>query len=90
MARAFKQGVLVGVFAPLAFLAGLVLWVYRYTGMVPFPTRRSEHGEVVIRLVDPGEVPKYWQGWRRDLEPVVGAVRDAFARARERIAAPEA
>ncbi|MHB0857805.1 MAG: hypothetical protein ACYC5M_09565 [Anaerolineae bacterium] len=69
MHSSFKQGVLVGVIAPLAFLAGVVYWIYRFTNKVPFPVQRPAVGELTVRLIDVEEVPLYWQGWKRELEP---------------------
>ncbi|MHB1294988.1 MAG: hypothetical protein ACYC4R_08305 [Anaerolineae bacterium] len=69
MFRSFKQGLFVGVLAPLAFLAGVVIWIYRFTNKVPFPVQRPAVGELTIRLIDVEEVPLYWQGWKRELEP---------------------
>lgn len=69
MRKSFRQGMFVGVLAPLAFLAGVVIWIYRFTNKVPFPVQRPAVGELTIRLIDVDEVPLYWQGWKRELEP---------------------
>lgn len=74
MNRSFIRGVLVGLLAPLAFLAALVLWVYRYTGMVPFPSRRSDEGEVAIRLMPPQAVPQQARAWREGLDPLISTI----------------
>jgi len=76
MDNSFKQGILIGVFAPLAFLAAVAVWIYRYTGRVPFATKRTKEGEVTLRLVDPEDVPGYWQGWRRELDPLITGIRE--------------
>ena len=57
MSKAFRRGVLAGILAPIAFVAGTVYWVYRFTRKVPFPVRRVQEGEVAVRLVDPDAVP---------------------------------
>jgi len=89
MDRSFRQGLLVGVLAPLMFLGAVVLWVHRYTGMVPIPTRRTDEGEVVVRLVNPREASEHLRNWWRGLEPVVSSVRAAYARLRTHIIEPE-
>jgi hypothetical protein len=70
MRRSFKQGICVGIVAPLAFMGGIVWWIYRYTGKVPFPVARSAEGELTMKLVDPQEVPAYWEQWKQDLMPL--------------------
>lgn len=86
MNRSFRQGVFVGVIGPLAFVAGIIYWVFRATRKVPFPVERPEEGAVVIRLVEPEEVPLYWARWRAELAPVVsrlmGVIRELIAQCR--------
>ncbi len=84
MGKACKQGVMVGIFAPLIFLAALVGWVYRYTKKVPFPINRPAEGELVIKLVDPQEVPILWRQWKVDLEPLWAAWRALGQELKER------
>ena len=75
MARSFRLGVFAGLVAPFVYLAGVVAVIYRYTGKVPFPARRTEEHELVIRLVEPGEVRGYWQQWLSGLEPLLAALQ---------------
>jgi hypothetical protein len=70
MRRSFRQGICMGILGPLAFIVGLVWWIYRYTGKVPFPLNRRTAGEVTLKLVDPLEVPTYWQPWKEELAPL--------------------
>ena len=79
MTRAFRRGLFAGLIAPLAFVAALVFWIYRATLKVPFPVRRLEQSEVVIRLVDPDEVPAYWRPWRDELAPLFEGIQEAIA-----------
>ena len=71
MNKAFRQGFMVGVLAPVAFIAGFVYSIYRFTRRVPFPVRRADEGEVVVRLVTPDEVPGYWAHWKTELQPLL-------------------
>lgn len=71
MGKSFRSGVLAGILAPLAVLAGAVFWIYRFTGKVPFPVRREQEGELVVGLVPPGDVPTYWQHWKAEIMPIV-------------------
>ena len=75
MGRAFRQGVIVGILGPLAFLAALVGWIYRYTRKIPFLVSRPAEGELAIKLVDPQEVPTLWRQWKAELDPVVARFR---------------
>jgi hypothetical protein len=86
MNRSFKQGVFVGILAPLAFLAGIVYWVFRFTGQIPFPVRRPVEGELAIKLVDPVEVPAYWQHWKKELEPILDKYRALIEECKTRYA----
>ena len=86
MSRSYRQGLLVGVLGPLAFLGGMVYWIYRCTGKLPFPVRRVEEGELVIRLVDPEQVPTYWQQWKEDLDPLLDRLRTLGRELRDRCA----
>ena len=70
----------------IAFLAATVFWIYRATLRVPFPVRRAESDEVVIRLVDPDEVSSYWQPWRDELAPLWDGIRHALAALKREIA----
>lgn len=70
MNRSFKRGLLSGVFGAIAFIAGVVYWVYRFTGRVPFPVRRTGEGEAVIALVPPSEVSAHCQQWCVELAPL--------------------
>lgn len=79
MNRSFRRGMLLGTMGPLALIGGIVCWIYRHTGKVPFPIRRIDEGEVAIRLVDTDEVPAYWQQWQEELQPLLdrlNALRD--------------
>jgi len=71
MDRSFRQGVLVGILAPLGVVTGVVFYVYKATRKVPFPVRRAEEGELAIRLVEPDKILTYWQQWQEDLEPIL-------------------
>ena len=77
MSRGFKRGLATGFLAPVAFVAGVVYWIRRFTGQVPFPVWSAEEGEVVVRLVDPDQVPGLWQQWKEGLEPVVSRLSRA-------------
>ena len=79
MSRSFRQGALVGLLAPLAFLAAFALWIYRFTGRVPFPLRRTAEDELTLGLVEPGEVSSYWHDWRDELEPLVERIRSTIS-----------
>ena len=83
MSRSFKQGVVMGILGPLVFLGGIVYWVYRYTKRIPFPVRRTEAGEVAVRLVEPEEVPTYWQQWKEELAPLFDRLVILVAELRE-------
>ena len=76
MRRSFSRGVMVGALAPIAAIGGVVYWVYRTTQKVPFPTRRTADGEVVVSLVEPREVPGYWELWREELAPLLDALQE--------------
>lgn len=93
MNRSFRQGVLVGLFAPLAFLAGVAYWIFRATRKVPFPVERSGEGALVIRLVEPEEAPIYWARWRAELAPMVSrliaVIRELAAQCRSVFGAGE-
>ncbi|MBC7236621.1 MAG: hypothetical protein H5T69_12345 [Chloroflexi bacterium] len=71
----FRNGLIAGLVWPLCFLGGVVVAVYRLTGMVPFPVRRLDEGELVVRLVDPAEVPSYWRRWQAELLPLIERAR---------------
>ena len=68
MSRSYRRGLFLGTLGKLALIGGIVYWIYDRTGKVPFLIRRVEEGEVAIRLVDPDEVPTYWQQWREELQ----------------------
>ncbi len=85
MSRSFRVGVLAGLLAPLVYLAGVVAWVYHYTGKVPFPARRTDEDELVIRLVEPEEVRGYWQRWVEGLQPLVATLQRLGNRVQERL-----
>ncbi len=70
MRSSFRQGVCTGLVGALAFLGGVVYWIYRATGQVPFPVSRATPGELTIKLVAPEEVPLYGQRWKTELAPV--------------------
>jgi hypothetical protein len=76
MDKSFKSGILMGLVGPLAFLTGSVYWVYRYTRKVPFPIRRSGEGEIIVRLIEPSQVPAYWEVWKQELAPLGLALSD--------------
>ena len=78
MKKAFRQGVLAGILAPLFFLAAMVYWVYRYTQRIPVPVRHKEFDEIGLRLVEPDEVQSYWAPWRTEVEPLVERVKATF------------
>lgn len=71
MRNSFRQGVFSGLVGALALLGGVVYWIYRATGQVPFPVGRPGPGELTLKLVTPEEVPTYWQRWKAELVPVV-------------------
>jgi hypothetical protein len=71
MGKSFRSGLLAGVLAPVVVVASAVFWVYRFTGKVPFPVRREQEGELVVGLVNPSEVPTYWQRWKAEIMPIV-------------------
>ncbi|MBM3187250.1 MAG: hypothetical protein FJZ90_00830 [Chloroflexi bacterium] len=89
MSRSFARGVLTGALAPVAFVAGTVYWIYRFTRKVPFPVRRAQEGELVVGLVDPQEVPAYWQRWRAELEPLWARVQAVTRELKESYRLPE-
>ena len=70
MNKSFRRGVLAGILAPLAFLAGVVLWIYKATGKVPCPAQRLEEEGVSVRLVAPDRVFEHWEEWQAELAPV--------------------
>jgi hypothetical protein len=71
MRSTFRQGVFSGLVGALALLAGVVYWVYRATGRVPFPVSRPAPGELTLKLVAPEEVPTHWQTWKAELAPAI-------------------
>jgi hypothetical protein len=75
MNRPFRQGMIAGLLAPLALVAAALYWVYRATGKLPFPARRTAKGELTIRLIEPTEIPAHWQVWQNEIEPVVERVK---------------
>jgi len=79
MRSSFRQGVFAGFLGALAFLGGVLYWIYRATGRVPFPVSRPAPGELLIKLVPPEEVPSYWQRWRTELAPMVERWRALIA-----------
>ena len=81
MTRSFIKGMLIGILAPLAFVAAVVYWIYRHTAKVPFPTRRTADGELVVGLVEPGEVQTLWQRWTEELAPAFQRLRELGERA---------
>ncbi len=93
MNKSFRQGVFIGVIGPLAFLVGVVYWIFRATRKVPFPVERPEEGAVIIRLVEPEQVPVYWEQWQAELSPVisrlVNTVRELIAQCRSSLASGE-
>ncbi len=69
-----------GLLAPAALVVATVYWIYRATGKVPFPVRRNARDEIVLRLVEPDEVPDYWHPWKEELAPAIDALKKAFDR----------
>jgi hypothetical protein len=74
MDRPYRRGLAVGLLGPLAFAAGVLYWVYRYTHKIPFPVSEPGDGQLTIGLVEPSEVSTYWQPWRQSLY----GMRDKF------------
>ena len=83
MNKSFGRGVLAGILAPLAFLAGVIFWIYQATGKVPCPAQRLEEEGVSIRLVKPDRVPEYWEAWQEELTPVFDRICVLFETAKE-------
>ena len=79
MTKSFRGGVLLGLLAPLMFLAAFALWVHRFTGRVPFPIRSVDGDDLTIRLLPADQVPGYWQDWRAEMEPLLARVRSTMA-----------
>jgi len=75
MKKAFRQGVVAGLLAPLFFLAALVYSVYRFTQRIPVPVRHENVDEIGLRLVEPEEVQSYWSPWRAEIEPLIDHVK---------------
>ncbi|MEA3406530.1 MAG: hypothetical protein U9R48_00430 [Chloroflexota bacterium] len=84
MNKPFRRGVLAGILAPLAFLAGIVFWIYKATGKIPCPTQRLEEDGVAIRLVKPDRVAEYWDAWQEELRPIFDRIYSLVNTARER------
>jgi len=78
MSRSFRAGVLVGLVAPVMFLAAFAMWVHHFTGQIPFPVRSANYADVTIRLLPPDQVPSHWQEWRASFEPAVARIRASF------------
>jgi hypothetical protein len=72
-----------GIVTPLLFVGAILVWVFRATHRVPFPVRRIEEGEVVIRLVSPEQVPTLWRPWKQELEPLLAAAQALGDRVKE-------
>jgi hypothetical protein len=79
MNKPFRQGMVAGFVAPVAFVAATLYWIYRATGRIPFPARRTTQAELTLRLIEPAEVPAYWQPWRDEIQPVVERVKSTVA-----------
>ncbi len=75
MHKSFRLGLFAGLVAPFVYLAGVVITIYRITGRVPFPVRRTDENEVAIRLVEPSEVHGFLDYWRSGLEPLLATLR---------------
>ncbi|HHX64091.1 MAG TPA: hypothetical protein GX702_04285 [Chloroflexi bacterium] len=81
MNSSLKQSILAGMLAPIVFTAGVVFWIYQVTKKVPFPVRRAGENEIVIGLVEPKQVPSYWEQWKDELGPILSrfaAIWDEF------------
>jgi len=78
MSRPFRQGVLAGVFAPIAFIAAFCMWTYRFTGRLPLPVVNEDDEHLTIGLVTPEDAPAIWDAWRLRLEPLWARVRATF------------
>jgi hypothetical protein len=76
MDRSFRRGMFIGVLGPLAFLTGVVYWIYRYTHKVSFPVDRPAEGELTLKLIYPEEVPIHWQRWKAELEPAIAKCQE--------------
>ena len=74
MDKPFRRGLTVGLLGPLAFVVGLLYWVYRSTKKIPFPVSTPADGQLTIGLIEPSEVSTYWGPWRQSL----GEVREKF------------
>lgn len=88
MSRSFFKGLIVGLLGPLAFVAGLAYWTYRYTRKVPFPVGRPEEDAVTLKLVYPEEVPAHWQHWKAELQPLWEGLRAFITEIRVRYHCP--
>ena len=75
MSRPFRQGVLAGVFAPIAFVAAFCWWTLRFTGRLPMPLVDDDDSALTLKLVAPEQVPDIWQQWRLKLEPLWARIR---------------
>jgi len=80
--RPFRNGFLAGLFWPPLMVAAVAALVYRLTGMVPFPTGRTEEGCLTVQLVAPERVPRYWRLWRDELEPLIARIAEVIAHVR--------
>lgn len=72
----FRNGLVAGLAWPLLVILGVAAAVYRLTGMVPFPVRRSSQGELGIKLIDPNHIALYWRQWQAELDPLLERVRE--------------
>jgi len=72
-----------GLLGPIAFLAALVMVIYRATGKVPFPVKGEAPEELVVTLVPPEEVGAHWRVWRQELAPAVARVRALWVDVRD-------
>ena len=40
---------------------------------------------MAVRLVDPQDVPGYWEGWKREIEPLFAGLGKFFEEMREQV-----
>jgi len=81
--KSFARGCLVGILGPLAFIAAIALWVYRFTGKVPFPVSKPAEGELLWKLVPPKEVPNIVDQWKKNLHSALSKLQKAVTEIRD-------
>ena len=83
--RSFMRGLLVGILGPIAFVGAVVLWVYRFTGKVPFPVSKPAEGELLWKLVPPDQVPGLVDRWKKNLHGALSKLQKAMNEIRDQL-----